>query len=122
MATLAEMKEAVLQGKTQVLTIDRVKRLAGKRIATIFFDLQPQHQHIVDEFVVGEIRSEFDLHPNQKSVLKELKSNPHLIRRMKSTMEILTREGRRTFLKAETHRSMIFTGPNNAYEVWFREL
>ena len=122
MATLDEMKKAVEQGHTKILTMERIKDLTGRRIATIYFDFQQQHRHEVDEFVVGEIKSTFDLHPDQKSVLKELKDRPHLIKRMKSTLEIITEEGRRTTLKAETFRSGIFTGPDIAHEVWFKEI
>ena len=99
MVTLEEMNQAVLEGKTKVLTLDRIKGLTGKRIATIFFNFRPPYRHEVDEFVVGEIKSAFDLHPDQKSVVKELKGNPHLLKRMKSTMEILTEEGRRTAIR-----------------------
>ncbi len=37
-------------------------------------------------------------------------------------MEILTEEGRRTPVQVESLKSGIFTGPDNAFEVWFREL
>lgn len=122
MTTLEEMNQAVLQGNTKILTLDRIKELTGKRIATIFFNFQPPHRHAIDEFVIGKVISAFDLHPDQKSVLKELKDRPHLIKRMKSTLEIITEEGRRTFIKAETYKSSIFTGPDNTQEVWFKEL
>ena len=45
-----------------------------------------------------------------------------LIKRMKYTLEIITEEGRRTFIKAESYKSSIFTGPDSANEVWFKEL
>jgi hypothetical protein len=122
MVTLEEMNQAVLQGNTKILTLDRIKELTGKRIATIFFNFQPPHSHTIDEFVIGKVLSAYDLHPDQKSVIKELKGSPHLLKRMKSTLEIITEEGRRTFIKAEVHKSSIFTGPDSAHEVWFKEL
>jgi hypothetical protein len=122
MVTLEEMNQAVLQGQTKILTLDRIKGLTGKRIATIFFNFRPPYRHEVDEFVVGEIKSAFDLHPDQKAMVKKHKDSPHLLKRMKSTMEILTEEGRRTSLQVETFKSRIFTGPDKAFEVWFREL
>jgi hypothetical protein len=122
MVTLDEMNQAVLHGKTKILTLDRIKELTGKRIATIYFNFLPPFRHKVDEFVVGEIKSAFDLHPDKKSVVKELKNSPHLLKRMKSTLEIITEEGRRTSIRVESYRNGIFTGPDNAFEVWFREL
>lgn len=122
MVTLAEMNQAVVLGKTKMLTLERIKELSGKRIATIFFNFRPPYRHEVDEFVVGEIKSAYDLLPDQKSVVKKLKDSPHLIKRMKSTMEILTQEGRRTSIKVESYKNEIFTGPDNAFEVWFKEL
>ena len=116
------MNLAVLHGDTKILTLNRIRGLTGKRIATIFFNFRPPYPHEVDEFVVGEIRSAFDLHPDQKSVVKELKGSSHLLKRMKSTMEILTEEGRRTSVQVESLKSGIFTGTDNAFEVWFREL
>ena len=121
MVTIEKMKQEIQAGNTHILTIERAQRLAGKRIGTIYFDFTPHHKPAVDEFVVGEMKSEFDLHPDKKSVLKEFKDKPHIIRRMKSTLEILTEEGRRTFLRASAHNSGIFTGPDKDYEVWFRE-
>ena len=121
MVTIEEMKKAVIAGDTRILTIEKAKGLTGKRIATIYFDFQPRHQPAVDEFTVGEIKSEFELHPDKKSVLRELKDKPHLIKRMKSTLEIVTDEGRRTSLRANAFNSGIFTGPNIDYEVWFKE-
>jgi hypothetical protein len=41
---------------------------------------------------------------------------------MVTFMEILTQEGRRTSIKVESYKNEIFTGPDNACEVWFREL
>ncbi|MDP1622671.1 MAG: hypothetical protein Q8M08_10085 [Bacteroidales bacterium] len=104
MATLDEMNQAVLHGKTKILTLDRIKELTGKRIATIYFNFRPPFMHEVDEFIVGEIKSAFDLHPDQKSVVKELKSSPHLLKRMKSTLEVLTEEGRRTSIRVESYK------------------
>lgn len=121
MATLEEMQHAIRTGDSRILTIDQVKVLTGKRIGTIYFDFQPSHRPEVDEFVVGEMKSEFELHPDKKSVLREFKDKPHIIKRMKSTLEIMTMEGRRTFLRASTFNSGIFTGPDKDYEVWFKE-
>ena len=45
-----------------------------------------------------------------------------VINRMNPTMEILTQEGRRTSVKVESYQNEIFTGPDNTYEVWFKEL
>jgi hypothetical protein len=122
MASLEEMKVAVISGATKVLTIERAKALKGKRIATIFFDFHQQHLHEVDEFVVGDLKSEFDLLPDKKSVIKQLKDRPHMIRKMKSTFEITTGDDRRTFLKACAYNSGIFTGPDIDFEVWFKEV
>ena len=122
MATLEEMKTAVKCGTTKVLTLERAKTLTGKRIATIFFDFSPRHQHQVDEFTMGEIKTVFDLHSDQKAVLAEYKDKPHLIKKMKSTWEIITEEGRRTFLRADGYTGGIFTGPNPDFEVWYKEV
>ena len=121
MATIEEMKSAVIGGDRRILTLEKVKALTGKRIGTIYFDFQPSQHPKVDEFIVGEIKSEFDLHPDKKSVMKEFKDRPHLIKRMKTTLEIITDDGRRTFLRANAVNSGIFTGPNADYEVWFKE-
>ena len=76
----------------------------------------------IDEFIVSEIKTEFDLHPDQKSVLSELIDIQHLLIKMKSTWEIITGEGRRTIFRADAYMSGIFTGPNIDYEVLFREV
>ena len=122
MASLEEMKVAVISGATKVLTIERAKELKGKRIATIFFDFHHLHQHEVDEFIVGDLKSEFDMVPDKKSILRLYKNSPHLIKRMKSTFEITTQDDRRTFLKACAYNSGIFTGPDIDFEVWFKEV
>jgi hypothetical protein len=122
MATLEEMKEAVQGGNTKVLTLERAKELLGKRIATICFDMQPKHQHVIDEFTIGEIKSEFELHPDRFQVIKDCKTTPHLLRRMKLTFEIITLDARRTFLQAHTYKNGIFTGPDPDSEVWFKEI
>jgi hypothetical protein len=121
MATVDEMKKAMLTGEAKILTISRVKELAGKRIGTIYFNFHPQHHPEVDEFVVGEMKSEFELHPDKKLVRKQFKNKPHLLKKMQATLEILTCEGRRTSLRAIAMNSGIFTGPDPDYEVWFRE-
>jgi len=122
MATLEEMKTAVKCGTTKVLTLERAKALIGKRIATIFFDFKPQHKHQVDEFTVGEIKTVFDLHSDQKAIVMEFKDKPHIIRKMKSTWEIITEEVGRTFLRAECYTGGIFTGPDIDFEVWYKEV
>ncbi len=122
MASLEEMRKAVEGGITRILTLERVKGLTGKRIATIYFDFRLNHLPQVDEFVIGEIKSEYDLHDDKPKVLKEFKDKPHLIKKMKSTYEILTQDNRRTFLKATATNSGIFTGPDDDYEVWFKEM
>jgi hypothetical protein len=122
MATIEEMKLAVQVGDTRVLTLERAIGLAGKKIATIQFDFQRLQQPTVDEFTVGEIKREFDLHPNQQSVLMEFKDRDHVIKKMKSTLEIITKEGRRTFIQTTAANYGIFTGPDLDYEVWFKEL
>jgi hypothetical protein len=122
MVTLDEMNQAVIQGKTKMLTLDRITGLTGKRIATFFFDFRPPYRHEADEFVVGKIISAFDLHPDQKSVVEEFKESPHLLNRLKSTMKIITEEGQRTNIQVEPFKSEIFTAPDNDFLVWFKEL
>jgi hypothetical protein len=122
MTTLEEMQNAVQEGATKILTLERAKGLKGKRIATIIFDFQPPHRHKVDEFIIGDIKSEFDLQPDQRGVLKEYKEWPHIIRRMKLTYEIITHDNRRTSLRTQSYRNEIFTGPDIDNEVWFKEV
>jgi hypothetical protein len=120
MISLEAMRVAVRDGDTKILTIERAKDLTGKRIGTIYFNFTPMHLPEVDEFVIGEMKSEYDLHSDKKSVHKEFRDKPHLIRKMKNTYEIITDEGRRTNLRASSYNSGIFTGPDKDYEVWFK--
>lgn len=50
------MKFSVETGSAQVLTLEKAKRLRGKRIATIYFGYNGQDG--VDEFVVGDVKRE----------------------------------------------------------------
>lgn len=53
------MKQAVENKTAKILTLDLAKELKGKRIATIYFGYRGQNG--VNDFIVGEIKSRYDL-------------------------------------------------------------
>lgn len=59
MNTLSQMRQAVNDGTAKVLTLALAKELKGKKIRTIYFGYRGQDG--VDEFIVGDIISEFEL-------------------------------------------------------------
>ena len=56
---LSQMKEAVNNKTAKVLTLEAAKLLKGKKIRTIYFGYRGQDG--VDEFIVGDIKSAWDL-------------------------------------------------------------
>ena len=59
MKTLKEMRELYQSNGLEMLTVERVNSLKGKKIQTIYFGYD--HQDGIDEFVVGDIVPERDM-------------------------------------------------------------
>lgn len=59
MKTKNEMIQLLKDGKLSLLTVEAAKELKSKRISTIYFGYNGQDG--VDEFIVGDIVSDYDL-------------------------------------------------------------
>lgn len=107
---LEEMRELVEQGKTKFLSKKDAQKLKGKKIKTIYFGYAGQDG--VDEFVVGEIASEWEL--AEREILDWGKFNgksraeywasymsEEQINEAKNTMMLLRADGSKTYIKCE---------------------
>lgn len=106
MKTLEEMIKLQDEGKLDILTIDKAKELRGKKIQILNFGYA--HQDHTDEFVVGEILSEFEIAQRNKDGFKGFKSqaeywesfmSPQKLEAMKESFELLNDKGGHTFAK-----------------------
>jgi len=122
MTAKEDFRKALDNFNVRLLTIDRARGLLGRRISAILFDCRSQDIREVDEFVLGEIVTEFDLTHPQQSLSMEFIESPLAKNNMRPFLEITTKDGRRSFLKADAYTGGIFTGPDNDYEVWFKEI
>lgn len=111
MKTLQEMREIVERGEAQFLTIEAARELKGKKIQTIYFGYE--HQDGTDEFVVGDLVSEWEYYRNLKeNCYPDEKGHqnrteywasfmtPEQIKRSKEQLELLDAEtGDLTFIR-----------------------
>ena len=111
MKTLQEMREIVERVEAQFLTIEAARELKGKKIQTIYFGYA--HQYGTDEFVVGDLVSEWeyyrnlkeDCYPDEKGHQNRTEywasyMTPAQIKRSKEQLELLDAEtGGPTFIR-----------------------
>lgn len=103
-ATINEMRTAYFNNELEVLTLDAAKSLEGKKIQTFFFGYD--HQDGVDEFVIGEIISEYELAKRNTEGFKtnqaeywESYMTEKQLNEMKTTLQIITTDGRKTYIR-----------------------
>lgn len=116
MKTVKEMRELVLSGKAKVLKFAEKDELKGKKITTFYFGYNGQD--VVDEFVVGQIKTLWVLasedynvlgHANRLDYWKSYMDDKDL-REVKGTFEILTEDGRRTNIRYNVLRDLTYIG------------
>lgn len=97
------MRSLVREEKTKLLTIDAALNLKGKKIQTIYFGYRGQDG--IDEFVVGEIVSDFEFYGNQpcdgwknRAEYWQSYMTPEELNRVKSRYMLLNEAGKNTFI------------------------
>ena len=108
------MWEAVENKTAKVLDVETARELLGQKIRTIYFGYKDQNG--VDEFVIGEIISEYeyaernpcDGYENQARYWDKIMTRAKLAER-KNTMIIITDDGRNTYFRAYTENKGIFS-------------
>lgn len=130
MKSLNEMKKAVDSKEAQILTVELAKQLKGKSISTIYFGYKGQDG--VDNFVVGEIKSHYDLAKEEsynqhdprfatradywESYMSDAQLNEE-----KSTLMLLAQDGRETYIRAHSFNCGVFTCSDSDRFVYFVE-
>ncbi len=108
MRTLNELRALYGEGKMQDLTLKKAMELKGKRIETIAFGYAGQD--VIDNFVVGDIVSEYDYYkfiakedcfPNEKGHQNraeywESYMTPEQLREVKNRLILLRKDGTQT--------------------------
>lgn len=103
---LQSMTSAVENGQAQRLTVTIAKSLIGKKIRTIYFGHAGQDD--VDEFIIGEIISEYDIasrnndcpgYTSRANYWESYMSKSQLDR-AKNTFQILNSDGKETYIRA----------------------
>lgn len=101
---LETMRELLREGKLEVLTIHNVKDLIGKRIQTIYSGYMGQDH--IDEFVLGEIVSEYELAEKEKYSLAltraeylELIMPEYKIHELQQDLTLITSDNRNTYIR-----------------------
>lgn len=108
MDLLQELRELASNGKLETLTLEKAKKLQGKRIQTIYFGYA--HQDGVDDFIVGEIISEYELALRDTSAdgfenrakYWESYMTPSRLHEVKTQLVILTKDNRNTYIRTNT--------------------
>jgi len=103
-ALLNQMRQAAIQGELGFLTVDLAKALKGKKIQTIYFGYKGQDG--VDEFVVGDLKSEYEIAQQQpfqgfasRAEYWESYMTPSKLDRAKNNIVLIAEDGRNTFIK-----------------------
>lgn len=101
---LREMKYADSHDELDELNIDNVHELVGKHIQTLYYGYDGQDG--VDDFVVGEIVSEYEIASREtlddgrtRAQYWESYMSENQLRREKETLQILTADGRETYIR-----------------------
>lgn len=120
MRTINEMRQLVADKKTNLLTIDKANGLIGKEISTIYFGYRGQDG--VDQFVVGEIISEYELAKRQpvdgyanRADYWEDNLAPEKIEAYKRELAILTSDGRDTFIRCYSDEGIFWCSDSDRF-------
>jgi len=131
MKNLEELRNAVTNKSAQILTLDLANKLKGKHISTIYFGYRGQDGF--DNFIVGEIRSSYDLakdDTNYKSIDPKFNNRAEYwecymtkekLNDEKSTMVLLASDGRDTFIRAHSINDGVFSCSDTDRFVYFVE-
>lgn len=121
------IQEAINNGTAQILTVNLAKKLKGKKIITKYFG--DKGQNGVDEFVIGDILSEYDSATKniddkiwkQGSQAKYWESymSKEKIQEKKETLELFTEDGRNTYIRAHSFNDGAFTCSDSDRFVYF---
>jgi len=132
MKTLKDLRTAVENKEAKVLTIALANQLKGKRIATIYFGYKGQDG--INEFTVGEIVSELEIARrdvafseidprfNNRAEYWESYMTESQLNEEKSTLHLLTDEGKETYIRAHSFNKGEFTCSDSDRNVFFIEL
>lgn len=131
-----EMKSLYNKGALKELTVEAAQALKGKRIKTLYFGYAGQDG--VDDFVVGNIVSEYDYYLNcpsetegrfpdekgNKNLIDYWKScgNFDAIERSKRTLYLLDSNGYDTMIRVDTKDGNIFTCSDTDRIVYYTEV
>lgn len=101
---IEKMREAHEKGELSLLTISNVESLKGKRIQTIYFGYNGQDG--VDDFVVGEVLSEYDRAAREimddgrtRAEYWDSFMSADKLKVKKEDLTIITADGRDTFIR-----------------------
>jgi hypothetical protein len=127
------MRESVKSGKAQILTVSLAESLKGKRIRTVYFGYHGQNG--VDDFVVGNVVSEYEYYRNLKedcfndhpkgfknrAEYWESYMSPDRIGETKNTLVLLSADGKNTRIFASKENNGAFTCSDSDRFVYFVE-
>lgn len=130
---LNEMRQAHQNQELNILTLEAAKQLKGKRIQIIYFGYKGQDG--VADFIVGEIKSEFELaelevneqlfpeHGNRAKYWESFMSEEKLNQR-KQTLCLLTSDGKDLYIKCHLYDldGNTFTCSDADRYVFYREV
>lgn len=128
------MREAVNNGTAKVLTLQAAKELKGKKISTIYFGYRGQDG--VEEFIVGDIISQWDLAAKNVDEKNFPEGNqqlhwasfmrPERINESKKTLELLDINGKEFFIRCNLNsiyfKEETFTCSDADREVFYVEI
>lgn len=120
-----EMRKLVKEGKTELLTLEDIPNLAGKKIRTIYFGYE--HQDGVDEFVVGGVASEWEL--AEKETMKDGRTRAEYwasymsgdrIEELKNTLMLLRQDGSKTYIRCDRQEGEFYCSDIDRYVQFIR--
>ena len=124
-----EFIEAIESGKAQVLTLENIKGLIGKKVYTLYFGDRANYNE-VRTFVFGEIisewdyagRTEIDGYPSQQAWW-EVYMTEEKKKRAKENVWVLDENGKNTYIKCEAnnpfYKEPTFICSDSDREVYF---
>jgi len=111
---LNELRVSAKNKELTLLTLEDVESLKGKRIQTIYFGYNGQDG--VDDFVVGDVLSEYEIaqkdtdidgFENRAKYWESYMSKSQLADQ-KAKLQILTADGRKTYIRCESNHESVF--------------
>lgn len=114
-ALLNEMRQAASKGELETLTVDIARSLQGKKIQTIYFGYKGQDG--VDEFIVGELKTKYEIAQEQQVEGFESRADgwdkrmrPAQLEAVKSQIQLITEDGRNTYISSTPWESKFADG------------